>query len=628
MPQVVVRPGESDEYTIPFTHGWERRQIVGRMRRLLIDVPRAEAKAADLTPKRDTITLDGVDTVILTDIQTGGSVWTLRCFSSEWLANRAGFTSGGEVREGTDQDLTTDLISEVSTWTAGNVSKLTGPLSFVLSHAAPHEGLRRVETNVPGEYQFRDFGTVDYTERLGTDRSGSVTLSAAAGTIEGEITITERGRELDGTHIRVLGAHEGKAQLFVNLVPEGDTDAQNALENVVTYATPRWSEDADTDWDRWANNDITDQGTLETEAKHIGEELTESLVKAETTVPVSVGLNVGDTVQVQKDDADLDRSMRVHRLTRRAGTYTDTDSDAAVVDKVHLSTRTTLQTDDDSDLEEIRKFNTGFQGSSVVVNAGPFGKAIDNGDPFTFSFRYPDLEFENTAQLHIRSVPYRVDSQGAASAGGFHSHSVTIPDHNHSVTVPDHNHGYSLSISDHNHDVTIPVPSHTHVLSNPGATGASGRTADTFETSPTLENHSHVFEVTGQIFDFNAEVETSGDGGSYFQSTTTDNGGGTTETTTDGGGTTETTSNTTPTHTHDIDPGIFETADTVSNVVVEVNGHVVATNVGSGTFEEVIDVAGEFNADAWNDVRLFSDSLGILEVSAFVEGYDQIGKSK
>ena len=616
MTEVVVRPGATDEYTIPFTHGWERRQIVGRMRRLKVEVSREEARAANLNPKVDTIELPGVDTVRLTDVQTGGPTWVLTGYSAEWDANRAGFTPGGDVREGDDAALITELIGEVDTWTAGSIADLTGPLSFVFSHAHRHEALRRIETNVPGEIRFRDFGTVDYVDRLGTDRSGSVTLSPDAGTIEGEgINITERGRELDGTHIRVLGAHEGEAQLFVNLVPEDDP---NTYENEVRYSTPRWTEAADTDWDRWSDNDITDQSTLETEAESIGEELAETLVKAETTVPTSVGLNVGDTVRVVKDDADLDRDMRVHRLTRSAGTFNDSGSDAAVVDKVHLSTRTTLQTDDDAELEEIRKFNTGFQGSSVAINVGPFRAAVDSGFPIDIPFRYPDLEFENTATLQVRGLQYRTDSRPLE-----HSHNVDIdiPNHDHDVTIdiPDHSHSVTVTHPSHSHDVTYGVPFHVHDVIQ-----------FSLETTGESEGHTHTYDKSEQTGGVNAgfdtDTSTSDTALGDTISETTDNGGGffNTETTDNGGSFFTTESSDTAAGS---EAGIFTTGDTPSGVDVLINGSEVAANIGGGTFQTTVDVGGEFTTDDWNTITLSSDSLGLLQATLFIEGYDQIGRN-
>lgn len=688
MTTVVVRPGAPDEYTIPFTHGWERRQIVGRMRRLKVEVSREEARAANLNAKVDRIELPGIDTVRLTDVQTGGASWVLTGYSAEWDANRAGFTPGGDVREGDDAAILTELIGEVDSWTAGSIADLTGPLSFVFSHAHRHEALRRIETNVPGEIRFRDFGTVDYVDRLGSDRSGSVTLSPDAGTIEGSgINITERGRELDGTHIRVLGAHEGEAQLFVNLVPEDDPET---YDNEVRYSTPRWTEAADTDWDRWSDNDITDQSTLETEAESIGEELAETLVKAETTVPTSVGLNVGDTVRVVKDDADLDRDMRVHRLTRRAGTFNDSGSDAAVVDKVHLSTRTTLQTDDDAELEEIRKFNTGFQGSSVAVTGGPVIDALDNGQPLTFGFRYPDLEFENSAELLLRGDSYRIDSQGAADGGGTFVSETTDADGAIFQTTDDgggfsetttsnaqSEHGSPDSDSDTGFtslvgssswvQIAQPVVSEFEVEGMFG--GAFVRNADEFEedirfrinvgsgssywpsvngarvcAAASQDSGGGTIPATGSatafapVEDGSYELEILYDGTSqeanvaWWYTALGDHSHDVTISRPDHNHQIDVSSHThgfdvdIPNHTHAPQPGIYTTGDTPSNVDVEINGSTVATDVGSGTFETVVDIAGELNRDAWNTITIRSDSLGRIAATPFIEGYDQIGK--
>jgi len=303
-----------------------------------------------LNQKDDLLTVGSLDPVRLVDVQSGGPTYTLVGYSLEWDANREQFTDGGDLREGDDNTLITNLIGEVSSWTAGSIADLTGPLSFVFNHAHQHEALRRIEKNVPGEIQFRDEGTVDYVDRLGSDKSGTVELSASAGTIEDEINIVKRGRELDGTHIRVLGAHEGEAQIFANLVPSDDSAT---YDNRVNYTTSRWADGDTRDWDRWTNKDVTDQATIEEEAASLGDELKERLVEVKATVdpdalPSSVV--VGDTVQVVKPDADLNRSMRIHRLKRVVEGPTETY-------KLLLSTRTTLRTDDSEDLRDIQRFN-------------------------------------------------------------------------------------------------------------------------------------------------------------------------------------------------------------------------------------------------------------------------------
>lgn len=670
MAEVIVRPGQPDEYTIPFTHGWERRQIVGRMRRLRIEVDRDEAKSANLNRKNDKVELSGVDTVRLTDVQTGTETWTLIGYSAEWDANRAGFTPGGDLREGDDQTLITNLVGEVSTWSAGTINSFTGPLSFVFSHAHRHEALRRIEKNTPGEIKFRDFGTVDYVDRLGSDKSGSVTLSDSNANIEEEINITERGRELDGTHIRVLGAHEGEAQLFVNLVPDGDS---GNYENEVTYSSLRWSDSSDTDWDRWSNQDITDQATLEEEAGALAEELKETLVKAEATVATSVGLEVGDTVRVVKDDADLDRDMRVHKKWRRAGTLSEVGGGATVVDKVMLSTRTTLQTEDDRDLEEIRKFNTGFQGSSVAVNGGPVIGAVDSANPLTFGFRYPDLEFENTATLRVRGESYRIDSKGSAAGGGFFETSSSGGTNDDTTASGGSETIFETSDPNSEHGRLVSADSALTTINDTGGNWDFFSNADF-----TGDWEFLVFHILATSPDGVIEVRVSDDGTAPYYPR--ENGvviNGTSGTGESSSGATiivperdpslelEYRTNTAvsgnlnaigmsigdhfhdvtvdiPSHTHQFDwlhdhtldvddhthppdPGIFTTNDTPSNVGVDINGTTVATGIGTGTFETTVDIGGDLTNDAWNDITLTSDSLGRLQATVFIEGYDQVG---
>jgi hypothetical protein len=455
-----------------------------------------------------------------------------------------------------------------------------------------------------------------------------VTLSPTAGTIEGEgIQITERGRELDGTHIRVLGAHEGEAQLFVNLVPSDDPAT---YANEVRYSTPRWTEDADTDWDRWSDNDITDQATLETEAESIGEELADTLVKAETVVPTSVALNVGDTVRVVKDDADLDRDMRVHRLARRAGTYNNTAGDAAVVDKVYLSTRTTLQTDDDAELEEIRKFNTGFQGASVSVQGGGSRQPVNASINAEIPFDYPDLQYENEATVQVRGLEYRAYSSGAA--GGSASE-YTNPEYNIAA-----NDGLSTtaSVAVDSEVINSPTGTFSGALVSGYVFNATGR-EDTFDlTVSNLTQSTTLYADSITLGDLESRAqnvplstsEVSVGDFVEFDVSPQSSEWGTDSTRTWPLSTVAMVVNTRHTHEHAADPGITEfTNETPSNVDLIVNGTTVATNIGSGTFETEIDINDTMNPGEWNLIEVASDSLGHVQANITLDGYKQIGRN-
>jgi hypothetical protein len=679
----VVHPDGSTE-TIPETTRYTRTREIGKMRRARITVERGLASAVSLTRKRDRIQLGSIDDLVLVDLEKSASTVTLVCYSYEWLANRVAFMAGGEERQGDDQSLITGLISDVPEWTAGSINSFTGPMTWIFNHAHRHDALRRIERNTPGEIRFRDQGSVDYVDTLGTDKSGSVELSGDAGTIEEEIQIVERGREMDGTHIRVLGAHEGEAQISANLVPQSDPQS---YENEVRYSTPRWSSGDDTDWNRWEDKDITDQGALEEEAAALADELTDDYVEAKATVS-GVDLSLGDRVQVVKPSQDLDRTMRVHRIqtVQEGATRTDT---------VRLSTRTTLRQDDSDLHRDVRKFNAGFQGSSVVVNAGPFGKAVDSGDPFTFKFRYPNLAFENTAEVQVTGLPYRIDSVGAADGGGV----TTTTESGGAELVTSESGGSVLKSSGNggayfNTESSNANTAHTQEsdfqtdVGLVGDTGGSWTIADTFSFADPAEfilcgfvcgSQEAIIEtrVTADVSGFDIEyprtegvpiansTSTSGNGSAQIIFVPEDADSVTLEYRTNFDANTslfvwaqvmgQHTHDVTidipdhqhqidiPSHTHDVDipshvhqliledhthpplPGIFTTNDVPSNVDVAINGNSVATNIGTGTFETTVDVGGEFNNDAWNDVEVSSDSLGIVEVSAFIEGYDKIG---
>lgn len=674
MPQVTIYHDGGTTETIPTTTGWSLEEQIGEMWRLTITVDRDLAQAVSLTRKEDEVELAGYRRGVLADVDSGTESWTLTVYSPEWYATLTEPIPGGTRVQGNDQSLITDRINAVNEWSVGTVGNFSGPMTYVFTHAFNHEALRTIEANVTGELQFNDDGSVDYVSDLGSDRTGSVTLSPGAGTIEREIRIVEQGRTLDATHVRVIGAHEGEAQRFATLVPDDDPAT---YENRVNYTTSRWSPGDAKDWDRWENKDVMSQDTIEEEAATLGDELTEEYVEAETTVS-GVDLNVGDWVRVVKPDANLDREMRVHRLV----TQSVDETPAAVVQDVTLSTRTLAREDVGADRRDIQRFNTAFQGSSVAVNIGPYVDAIDSGDPVTIPFYYPDLEFENNAEIQIRGLSYRIDSVGAAS-GGDHDHSV-------SVLHPSHDHSVSINATSTDNDNPFNVDESTTVASNT-AISTGWQTLDSFTPSqdtsstlcvveisrPTIESFNTSIDVRIERPDFTyvpdaggatmrvpnvaapesssglpapisgtvvledyedrngeeLEVQVNPSDGTTIQYSVTWICSGKhthdvsdTDTSTTALGTTDTeTSDASGPHTHPPDPGIYTTGDTPSGVDLYANGSLVASNVGSGTFETIVNANDEFTPGAWNELEVRSDTLGRVQVTTFLQGYDQIG---
>jgi len=599
------------------------------MRRAQITVAREDAETVTLTEKEDDIKLGDIDTLRLVDIETGGPTWTLKCYSHEWLANTVEPTAGGTLRTGSDADLVNGWITDVSQWTAGTVTQQATGLSFVFNHAAPHEGLRRVEKNVPGELKFRDTGTVDYIDRLGSDKTGSVTLSSANQNIEDEIRITKRGRELDGTHIRVLGAHEGEAQFFANLVPSDDSAN---YDNRVNYSTSRWSDGNTRDWDRYVNKDVTDQATIEEEAAELGTEITERLVEAKATT--TLDLDIGDTVQVTKTDADLDRAMRAHRIKEVA-------EGGTVKRELLLSTRTIVRSDDAEDLRDIQRFNSGFQGSSVVVQGGGSRQPVDAQNNAEIPFFYPDLEFENKAELFVRGLTYRAYSSGAASGGGDTTTS----------TASDRGGTNLLASKDYASDQTLAPGDKTTLTTTISEDAATGHSLVKigFDTND-VKNDQQVYVkcVTGITRIFEAGIRNATTGQWYYAGMTgqelekndtvefevknpSSNSNTFTISASESSGISvqdpdHTHKVTFPDHTHEPEPGISEFGnETPTAVDVLVDSNKVATDIGTGTFQTTVDISNELTKNAWNLIELTSDDLGHIQTTVSIKGYDKIG---
>jgi len=411
VPTVTTYHDDGSTDSVPVTLGWELKEQLGQMWRLKIDLERSQAQSLNLVRKEDEVELSGVRRGVLADVETGGSTWTLVVYSPEWYATLTEPTAGGNRRQGDDNTLITGLINEVPEWSAGSIADLTGPMTFVFNHALRHEAIRKIEKNVPGELEFQDDGTVNYVQERGSDRTGSVTLSPSNQNVEQRIRVVERGRTLDATHVRVLGAHEGEAQFFANLVPESDSAT---YENRVNYTTSRWSSGDQRDWDRWQNKDVVSQDTIEEEAAALADELKEPYIEVKTTVS-GVDLNLGDTVQVQKADAGIDRAMRVHKVV----TKTVDDTPAGTVQDVTLSTRTVARQDVGADRRDIQRFNTAFQGSAVVESASGGVQAVDSSLNYQLPIFYPSVEFEHDARLYVKSLPYRAFSSGGASGGAY-----------------------------------------------------------------------------------------------------------------------------------------------------------------------------------------------------------------
>ena len=240
-----------------------------------------------------------------------------------------------------------------------------------------------------------------------------VEISPESSNIDGDIVVEDRGRILDGTHFRIIGAHEGEAQISATLVPADDPAT---YENRVDYETDRWEPGDARSWDRWENKDVTSESTVLEEAESLAREIKDPLIEVSARI-VDEEIELGEWVNVSKPSAGIDREMRVHRIETKSVEGTP----AGTVDECLLSTRTIARDDEQRRLEDIQRFNVAFQGSSVSVQGGGSRQPVDDGFPAQIPFDYPDIEFENSAELQVRALPYR-----HYSSPNEHSHEVDI----------------------------------------------------------------------------------------------------------------------------------------------------------------------------------------------------------
>ena len=471
-----------------------------------------------------------------------------------------------------DSDIVEDAISRVPELNVGVVETIDNDISVLFSNSSPAGMIREMQKTTRALVRYNFDKTVDYIEKPDTI-SGRV--GPGESNVEDTFDVTLKERD-EFTHIRVLGSQEGQARIEAEAV-------------LASYDGGREI------WRKYADKSINKESRAQSIADEIAAEADEEdkRVRVETVV-FGESFEVGDRLETVSVQDNLDQVLRVVKKKNLLEGATD-------VAELELSSRIIIdEEDDEKRRRDVERFNQGFQGDVVTINSGGYRAPVDSGLSYVFSVRKPDdVVKELTAEIEIDALPYRAYSGGAASSGGFHRHNVSfsIDDHSHEFEVPSHN-----------HDVTIESPFHTHSVTQFAFQGG-----ETFEE----EGHTHLYN----------EAEGTGGPTSRQEETVTSDGGGFVDDTTDDGGgffTSETTSNEAGEHTHDPDPGVSEFGSlTPSDVSVVVNGTEIASDVGSGTFTEVVDISGALDP-GFNTVEVTSDALGHIRATAFLDLYRQI----
>lgn len=613
----------------------------------------------------------------LKNIERDGPSVELVVDSFERDARKAEPTPAGQRRENVADDvLVQEAVDAVPGLSAGTIQQLETGLTFVFSHSSQAKKIRTVEEATSGEVRYNADKTVDYVNRIGQDRSGTVTISPGNQNLDGKIKVKENGGQKNITHLRMLGAGEGRHQMEVNIVPDTDTAD---YPNKVTYTGHDWEMGNFKDWDTFINKEITSTDTLEREGLTLIDELNSKFVELEATIK-DVDVAFGDTVYVKKPKDNIDRSLRIVEWQR-------IDDKDGLRYKCTLSSRLkTREKPGTKDRKDVQRYNKAFEGSPVTMTAGGGRQPVSTSLNYEFDFYYPaEVEYEHRVKLFVKGLAYRAYSQGAG-AGGDHSHSVD-------VTHPSHDHNFTVdATSTDNTEFTDVVANGTSF--NYTSVDNTWTTVDSFSPSTTSDisfmavngavlhndsNQSDAVPILVRLYDstdgtyypdsggFNAAavpynldggpsnvnflVSSDVSGHSFDVQANTDAAysieigvqsqymaagahnhsiSQTSTSDTELGTTSSETSDASGDHTHPPEPGVIEsfggTVHYPSNCDVTVNGTAVGVSMGDGTgpFEQEVDLAGMLNPGQVNTVRISSDSLGHIQSNLDVDVYRQI----
>jgi len=403
---------------------------------------------------------------VLRDISQNGSLTEFIVESFERYSRDADPTPGGERWDGVaDSTIISDGVSSVPQLSAGTISTVRTPMTMVFSHSSQAKKIRETETAGGGELKYRPDKTVDYVASLGADKTAT-TLSPANQNIAGEFNAEKKGGDTDLTHLRLVGAGEGRAQQTVNFVPSADPyDYENDSDyaNVNRYTASHWSQGDRKEWDVRSNKDHTDIDSLERLGETITDDIQNTHIEANANIR-GLDVDLGDEFTVNYPEENISQAARVVKMT------TMIDSSGFTYQVTLSSRQQALEDPQSEDRKDTDRYNLAFEGSPVTMTTGGGRQPVNASNNYEFDFYYPaEVKFEHRVNLFVKGLAYRAYSSGAA-AGGEHTHSVSVthPSHAHDIPAAEFAHTHQISLTNasaelHSHsDGTYGAANHPH----------------------------------------------------------------------------------------------------------------------------------------------------------------------
>jgi len=499
-----------------------------------------------------------------------------------------------------DTTVVQDAIDSVPTLSAGTLEELAPALSFEFPNSSRAKQIRKAAVATGAAVRYNPDRTVDYVERLGSDRS--LTLSPANQNLVDGISVTEDVRDRV-THVRAFGSRE------LNLTRDAVTASYSGGRQV---------------WRKFEDTDIRSEDRLQQIADRLATEYDGE--PRELTVEATVvgeDLQRGDTVTVRLPDRDIDRTMTVTRLIERFG---QRGRELVVTLKNRL-------VDDDATAtgrESLQRFNRGYQGFVDRAQAGgdsrqPVSASIDSQTTVI----YPDdVVREETARVLVEGLPYRAYSAGAANNPEF-ERATTAAEGGSIVSFDDDGSWVTLAATDPQgpasqsfvvavnvFDSTTSIASRTlnvrlrFDFGNAGywpeqtgiplmKVGNGQNQNETMFAAPVSGNYTDLAQIEVQV-QVNGNGNFTIECGAFADFLAED------------------------VHTHPPDPGVVESFGGSefypSNCDVIVNGSSqgVSLGDGAGTFQEFVDISGDLTP-GFNDIAVTSDSLGHVRATVETE---------
>lgn len=267
-----------------------------------VEVPREDLNAITVNEQEDDAELIIGGTTefegVVRDIdRRSSSIVTLHIDSFERRAKQAQPTSQKSRFLGVaDTTIVQQAIDNIPQLTAGTLENIKSDIDVEFSHASPARMIRVVRDITGGEIRYNNDKTVDYISRIGSDKSGSITIDPDNSNVT-QFRSQQAGGQDAVNHLRCVGGGTGDATVVVDVI------------------APSYSPGDLEIWGQAQNKELTFSDALrEFGNEIIAERETEYVEVTATTIDEPI--EHGDSVQVTYSEEDINTSLRAVETTR------------------------------------------------------------------------------------------------------------------------------------------------------------------------------------------------------------------------------------------------------------------------------------------------------------------------